>query len=126
MAPSEAASSKMASARMTLTEFYLTTLWKYKPAAIERVIQNLPVADLVGGRHFHSWNRMLTSTQANVEILYDYGYHWFNVICFAHQAQKVRQVFDRIVREIEDEAFGDDGGNILDDNDQIKVGQMLF
>ncbi|GAB1310166.1 hypothetical protein MFIFM68171_00376 [Madurella fahalii] len=80
----------------SLTQFYLTTLWAYTPKAIERVIEEFAGTEL-----------------ADAEITFDNDYHWFKVICREDQAHQARQLFDRIVGEIEEDAFGDAASSIL-------------
>ncbi|KAG7293289.1 hypothetical protein NEMBOFW57_003335 [Staphylotrichum longicolle] len=71
-----------------LTEFYLTTVWEYKPKVVHQIID-----ELFG----------LEYDQA--EFAYDDEYSWFRVICQENDANAIRQQFGLIARRIEADAF---------------------
>ncbi|KAL2165421.1 hypothetical protein VTH06DRAFT_719 [Thermothelomyces fergusii] len=86
-----------------MTEFYLTTLWTYKPKVVRQVID-----DMVG----------LGFTQA--EFTYDSEYSWFKVTCRTDDADEIREQFGNIAREIEGEAFEACEDDLLNDDDTLK------
>ncbi|KAL2016941.1 hypothetical protein VTK56DRAFT_2817 [Thermocarpiscus australiensis] len=95
--------SSASQSRSGLTEFYLTTLWEYKPNIITSVIDQLYE---MGFKY--------------AEFTYDDEYHWFKVICRENEANEIRQLFRNIAREIEDDAFAEEHANILNSDGSLK------
>ncbi|KAL2257859.1 hypothetical protein VTK26DRAFT_9076 [Humicola hyalothermophila] len=88
----------------SLTEFYLTGLWAYTPKAVNRILDSL--TDIASDE---------------IKIVYDEQYHWFRVICPEHDVANVRERFQAIAGEIENDAFDeDDNESILDSDGIIK------
>ncbi|KAK4238014.1 hypothetical protein C8A03DRAFT_15480 [Achaetomium macrosporum] len=85
------------------TEFYLTTLWVYKPKAVKEVIDRLAAMNF-----------------ANARFTYDNKYHWFKVTCYERDALEIREQFAIISGEIEDAAFEKYEDHILNDDDTLK------
>ncbi|KAL2155068.1 hypothetical protein VTH82DRAFT_3744 [Thermothelomyces myriococcoides] len=86
-----------------MIEFYLTTLWTYKPKIVKRVIDEMTE---------------LGFTQA--EFTYDSEYSWFKVTCRTDDADKIREKFGNVAQEIEREAFEACDNDILNDDDTLK------
>ncbi|KAK3300103.1 uncharacterized protein B0H64DRAFT_448155 [Chaetomium fimeti] len=79
-----------------LTEFYLATLWTYKPKTVTQVIDDMD------DKGFDQ-----------AEFVYDREYSWFRVTCRKDQADEIRTQFCLTAREIEDEAFDDCEDDLL-------------
>ncbi|KAK4251172.1 hypothetical protein C7999DRAFT_28201 [Corynascus novoguineensis] len=71
-----------------LIEFYLTTMWTYKPRIVRQVIDD-----------------MMNMGFNQAEFTYDNEYSWFRVTCRGDDADGIRQQFGNLAREIEREAF---------------------
>ncbi|KAK3382418.1 hypothetical protein B0T24DRAFT_587174 [Lasiosphaeria ovina] len=78
------------------TEWYMSSLWIFKPKAIERIIAELKEA-----------------SPSNAQFTYDAEYNWFHVICHPDDAKSIQQSFSHITHEIEDEAFDQNEDNML-------------
>ncbi|KAL2166452.1 hypothetical protein VTG60DRAFT_2760 [Thermothelomyces hinnuleus] len=86
-----------------MTEFYLTTLWTYKPKVVRQVIDDMT---------------SLGFTQA--EFTYDSEYSWFKVTCRSDDADEIREQFGNIARDIEREAFEACENDLLNIDDTLK------
>ncbi|KAK3309662.1 uncharacterized protein B0T15DRAFT_488375 [Chaetomium strumarium] len=85
------------------TEFYLATLWGYKPKAVKQVI-----------------DRLVDMNFAHAKFTYDNQYHWFKVTCCEDDAQNIQEQFAILSGEIEDAAFEKYENDILNDDDTLK------
>lgn len=74
----------------------MSSLWIFKPKAIERIIAELKEA-----------------SPSNAQFTYDAEYNWFHVICHPDDAKSIQQSFSHITHEIEDEAFDQNEDNML-------------
>ncbi|KAK0734901.1 hypothetical protein B0T26DRAFT_845453 [Lasiosphaeria miniovina] len=81
---------------MPRSEWYRSSLWIFKPKAIERIIAELKEA-----------------SPSNSQFTYDAEYNWFHIICHPDDAKSIRQSLSRISHEIEDETFDKDEDKIL-------------
>ncbi|AEO53254.1 hypothetical protein MYCTH_2114188 [Thermothelomyces thermophilus ATCC 42464] len=86
-----------------MTEFYLTTLWTYKPKVVRQIIDDMT---------------SLGFTQA--EFTYDSEYSWFKVTCRSDDADEIREQFGNIARDIEREAFEACENDLLNIDDTLK------
>ncbi|KAL2145301.1 hypothetical protein VTI28DRAFT_7518 [Corynascus sepedonium] len=86
-----------------LTEFYLTTLWTYKPTIVRQVIDD-----------------MVSMGFNQAEFTYDNEYSWFRVTCRGDDADRIRQQFGNLAREIEREAFEACEDELLNPNGTLK------
>ncbi|KAK4136680.1 hypothetical protein BT67DRAFT_454463 [Trichocladium antarcticum] len=75
----------------SLTEFYLATLWAYKPKAVRRT-----------------------------EIIYDDEYNWFKVICREEVVDEIRRQFKTIAAQIQQDAIHNNYDGIFDTNDTLR------
>lgn len=86
-------------------EFYLATLWKFHPAAVMRMMDQL-----------NSGTAMLEG----VELMYDAEYSWVKVNCYPEHQERIRRLFNQITSEIENEVF-DNHSEILNGDGTLKV-----
>lgn len=94
----------------SLCEVYLATLWKYHPDAVKRTMYELTIG---------------TKSLEGVQIMYDAEYHWFKVNCRPEHLKNIRQLFDRMAADIEDEVF-DDHSEIINQDGVLKVSKAYI
>ncbi|KAK4147864.1 uncharacterized protein C8A04DRAFT_33948 [Dichotomopilus funicola] len=87
----------------SLSEFYLTTLWSYKPETVKRMIEEMSCMGFDGA-----------------EFTYDSEYDWFKVTCPSSQEDAIRMSFDVVARDFEEKAFDGYEDDMLDYNDILK------
>ncbi|KAK4100637.1 hypothetical protein N658DRAFT_559452 [Parathielavia hyrcaniae] len=85
------------------TEFYLTTVWNYKPNVVRQILD-----DLAGMGLTHA------------EFTYDREYRWFKVTCLEEHAGEIRTTFATLAREIEDKAFDTYEDDMLEMDDTLR------
>ncbi|KAK3903773.1 hypothetical protein C8A05DRAFT_43054 [Staphylotrichum tortipilum] len=86
----------------SMTEFYMTSVWLYKPKIVKRIIDDLVA---LGCEH--------------AEFTYDGEYSWFKAICLEDHSYKIRQAFGKMTRKIEAEAFDEHEDDILNWDDTL-------
>ncbi|KAK4129235.1 hypothetical protein N657DRAFT_652691 [Parathielavia appendiculata] len=86
------------------TEFYLTTVWNFKPNVVRRVIDDFAGMGL-----------------AQAEFTYDSEYGWFKVTCLEEHASEIRNKFVILACAIEGNAFDTYEDGMLETNDTLRV-----
>ncbi|KAK0703161.1 hypothetical protein B0T26DRAFT_791920 [Lasiosphaeria miniovina] len=81
---------------MPRSEWYMFSVWIFKPKAIERIIAELKEA-----------------SPSNSQFTYDAKYNWFHVICHPDDTKSIKQSFSHITHKIEAEAFYKDRDKML-------------
>ncbi|KAM7224548.1 hypothetical protein V8F06_000329 [Rhypophila decipiens] len=85
-----------------MSEFYLTTMWRYHPAAAKRIIDEMNV------------------NCPGAQIMYVKEFHWFKVNCPLEDQRKITELFAYITADVEDDAFNHNPANLLDADGRIK------
>ncbi|KAK3336881.1 hypothetical protein B0T19DRAFT_471883 [Cercophora scortea] len=84
-------------------EFYLCTLWAYRPKAVERIIAELNGLEL-----------------KKAEFIYDLKTGWFKIICNVADIARVQEQFRDTTSKIENAAFKEDYDAILNGDGTLK------